>query len=216
MLRPKYLEQLPSSMVELYSQVEQDILANMAARIAAFDLYGPATQWQYQRLIEMGNYRSYIIKSLSSLTGKTEREIKRLLAQAGQETLKFDDAVYRRSGLDPPPLAASPALQAVMDAGMRNTTGLFENLARTTAATATQQFERALDRAWLQVSSGAFSHQEATRMAIQGALLQRNREYYISIRTRRPSGRSRPSGRAHRHQPDGLEVAGSPGRRDGL
>ena len=91
----------------------------------------------------MGNYRSYIIKSLSSLTGKTEREIKRLLAQAGQETLKFDDAVYRRSGLDPPPLAASPALQAVMDAGMRNTTGLFENLARTTAATATQQFERA-------------------------------------------------------------------------
>ena len=30
MLRPKYLEQLPSSMVELYSQVEQDILANMA------------------------------------------------------------------------------------------------------------------------------------------------------------------------------------------
>lgn len=41
MLRPKYLEQLPSSMVELYSQVEQDILANMAARIAAFDLYGP-------------------------------------------------------------------------------------------------------------------------------------------------------------------------------
>ena len=167
MLRPKYLEQLPSSMVELYSQVEQDILANMAARIAAFDLYGPATQWQYQRLIEMGNYRSYIIKSLSSLTGKTEREIKRLLAQAGQETLKFDDAVYRRSGLDPPPLAASPALQAVMDAGMRNTTGLFENLARTTAATATQQFERALDRAWLQVSSGAFSHQEATRMAIK-------------------------------------------------
>ena len=144
MLRPKYLEQLPSSMVELYSQVEQDILANMAARIAAFDLYGPATQWQYQRLIEMGNYRSYIIKSLSSLTGKTEREIKRLLAQAGQETLKFDDAVYRRSGLDPPPLAASPALQAVMDAGMRNTTGLFENLARTTAATATQQFERCL------------------------------------------------------------------------
>ena len=167
MLRPKYLEQLPSSMVELYSQVEQDILANMAARIAAFDLYGPATQWQYQRLIEMGNYRSYIIKSLSSLTGKTEREIKRLLAQAGQETLKFDDAVSRRSGLDPPPLAASPALQAVMDAGMRNTTGLFENLARTTAATATQQFERALDRAWLQVSSGAFSHQEATRMAIK-------------------------------------------------
>lgn len=167
MLKPKYIDLLPSTMLELYSQVEQDILSNMAARIAAFDLYGPATQWQYQKLIEMGNYRSYIVKSLSSLTGKTEREIKRLLAEAGQETLKFDDAIYRHADLDPPPLAASPALQAVMNAGLQNTMGMFENLTRSTAATATQQFERALDRAWLQASTGAFSHQEAVRMAIK-------------------------------------------------
>lgn len=167
MLKPKYLEQLPASMVELYSQVEQDILSNMAARIAAFDLYGPATQWQYQKLIEMGNYRSYIVRSLSSMTGKTEQEIKRLLAEAGQETLRFDDAIYRHAGLDPPPLAASPALQAAMNAGAQSTMGLFENLTRTTADTATQQFERALDRAWLQVSSGAFSHEEAVRMAVK-------------------------------------------------
>ena len=51
MLKPKYIDLLPSTMLELYSQVEQDILSNMAARIAAFDLYGPATQWQYQKLI---------------------------------------------------------------------------------------------------------------------------------------------------------------------
>lgn len=167
MLKPKYLERLPAAMVGLYIQVEQDILSNMAARIAAFDLYGPAAQWQYQKLIEMGNYRSYIVKSLSSLTGKTEQEIKRLLTEAGQETLRFDDAIYAKSGLSPPPLAASPALQTIMAAGVRNTMGLFENLTRTTAATATQQFEKALDRAWLQVNTGAFSHQEAVRMAVK-------------------------------------------------
>lgn len=30
MLKPKYIEQLPAAMVELYSEVEQDILADMA------------------------------------------------------------------------------------------------------------------------------------------------------------------------------------------
>lgn len=34
MLKPKYIEQLPAAMVELYSEVEQDILADMARRIA--------------------------------------------------------------------------------------------------------------------------------------------------------------------------------------
>ena len=46
MLRPEYLERLPDRMVELYAEVEADILCNMARRIAAFDDFIPATQWQ--------------------------------------------------------------------------------------------------------------------------------------------------------------------------
>ena len=167
MLRPKDIERLPAAMVELYSQVEMDALVYMAERIKAVEDFIPASQWQYQKLIEMGNYHSYIVKALASLTGKTETEIKRLIRNAGQKALRFDDAVYRRAGLDPPPLAASPAIQEVMAAGLENTMGLFDNLTRTTANTSTRQFERTLDRAWLQVSTGAFSHQEATRMAIK-------------------------------------------------
>lgn len=167
MLRPRYLERLPDAMVELYSQVEQDILANMAVRIAAFDDFIPAAEGQYAKLIEMGNYHSYVVKALASMMGKTEAEVKRIMERSGAEALRFDDAAYRSAGLDPPPLSASPALQEVLNAGLRSTMGLFENLTRTTANTSTRQLERALDRAWLQVNSGAFSHQETTRMAIK-------------------------------------------------
>ena len=168
MLKPKYLERLSDAMVELYSQVEADILADMARRINAVSDFIPATQWQYQKLIEMGKLHSCIVKAMAALTGKTEAEIRRLMEQAGQKALKFDDSFYRLAGLNPPPLSASPALQAALSAGLESTMGLFDNLTRTTANTATRQFERALDRAWLQVSTGAFSHQEAVRMAIKG------------------------------------------------
>lgn len=167
MLKPKYLGRLPDAMVELYSQVETDILADMAKRISVMDDFTPAAQWQYKKLIEMGNYHSFVVKALAARMGKTEAEVKRILEQAGQKALAFDDGVYRTAGLSPPPLAASPALQAVLNTGLESTMGLFENLTRTTANTSTRQFEKALDRAWLQVNSGAFSHQEATRMAIK-------------------------------------------------
>lgn len=167
MLRPRDIDRLPAALVELYSEVETDILKYMARRMAAFDDFPPAAQWQYRKLIEMGNYHSFVVKALASMTGKTEAEVKRVMERAGRKALRFDHAIYRRTGLDPPPLAASPALQAVINAGLDSTMGLFENLARTTANTSSRQFERALDRAWLQVNSEAFSHQEATRMAVK-------------------------------------------------
>ena len=117
MLKPREIERLPTRMVELYSQAEIDALEYMARRIAAFDDFIPAAQWQYQRLIEMGNYHSYIVKALAAMTNKTEDEIRSIMERSGLKSLRFDSNVYKESGLDPPPLAASQALQAVMRAG---------------------------------------------------------------------------------------------------
>lgn len=167
MLKPKYLERLPGRMLELYSQAEMDILASMAERIAAQDYFIPAVQWQYQKLIEMGNFHSFIVAALAARTGKTRREIERLMKEAGQKSLSFDTDIYRKAGLDPPTLAASPELLAVLQAGIDNTNGLFDNLTRTTAATATRQFERALDRAYMQITTGAFDYNSAVRSAVK-------------------------------------------------
>lgn len=115
----------------------------------------------------MGNCHGWIMQALSAQTGKSRREIERMMEEAGVKAIRQDAAIYKRAGLSPPELAASPELQTVLIYGIRNTEGLFENLTGTTANTATKQFERALDRAWLQVQSGAFSQEEAIRTAIK-------------------------------------------------
>lgn len=167
MLKPKQIDELPEALIELYSQVEMDILADMARRISGMDLFIPSAQWQYKKLIEMGNCHGYIMQALAARTGKARAEIERMMEEAGFKAIKQDAAIYKRAGLSPPELAASSSLQAVLNDGIRNTEGLFENLTGTTANTATRQFERALDRAWLQVQSGAFPQEEAIRGAVK-------------------------------------------------
>lgn len=167
MLKPKYLEQLPIPMIELYSQAEQDILADMARRISTYDYWIPAADWQYQKLIEMGNFHSFIMEALSARTGKSHAELERMMEEAGAKTLAFDTAIYEAHGLSPPPLAESEALRAVLADGLRKTSGLFDNLTATTADTATRQFEHALDRAWLQITSGGFDRNTAIRTAVK-------------------------------------------------
>lgn len=107
MLKPKDLDTLPDSMVELFSQAEEDILADMARRISTYDYWIPAVEHQRKKLVEMGNFHSFILKALSALTGKSETELKWLMQEAGQKALSFDRGIYEEHGLSPPPLAAS-------------------------------------------------------------------------------------------------------------
>ncbi|MEG1120527.1 MAG: phage minor capsid protein, partial [Bacteroidales bacterium] len=44
---------------------------------------------------------------------------------------------------------------------------MFDNLTRTTANTTTHQFEKVLDRAYLQITSGAFDYNSAIRSAVK-------------------------------------------------
>ncbi len=167
MLRPDQIDRYPDRLVALYAEAEADIIADMARRIATFDDFIPAAEWQFRKLWEMGNLQEEILKKLSQATKKSKQELKKLMQDAGIEALNADDAVYRKAGLEPEPLARSPALQAVLLEGLNRTGQLFENLTKTTANTVTKQFENALDRAWLQIMSGAFSHTEAVRMAVK-------------------------------------------------
>lgn len=166
-LTDDFLQELPEPLVELYAEAERRILADMARRINAYDYFIPAADHQKRVLEEMGAARAYILRELAAMTNRTERELVRLMEEAGIEGISDDDAVYRAAGLKPQPLTASRLLQERLAAGYRQTQGLFKNLTRTTAGTASQQFEQALDNAWMMASSGAFSREEAMRTAIK-------------------------------------------------
>lgn len=167
MLTPEQIDKFPNNLVELYSQAEMDIIADIARRISTYDYFIPSAEHQYKKLLEMNLIHDEILKRLSKLTGKTKRELETMMFEAGYESIKFDDNIYKKAGLSPVPIEQSPALLSVLDAGINNTNGLFENLTRTTANTATKQFENILDNAYMQVTSGAFDTNTAIRNAIK-------------------------------------------------
>ena len=167
MLTPEYLDSLPEPVLKLFRQVEEDILEDMARRISKMEAVTATADWQRWRLEQLGETREFIYYHLQRLTGKTQGELNALFQEAGGTALYYDDQIYRAFGLTPGKANENPELLQLLNAGARQTQQSFQNLTRTTANTATQQFERALDRAWLQVSSGAFNYQAAIRTAIK-------------------------------------------------
>ncbi len=167
MLTPEQLDHYPDALVELWARTEQSIIADMARRINGFDLFIPSAQWQLAKVKEMGQVEEYILQELAAQSYRSWDDLKALMIEAGMKTLEFDDHIYERAGLRPAALKNSPALQAVLLAGLDKTNGLFRNLTNSAAAAGSRQFERALDLAYMQVTTGAFSHTEAIKNAIK-------------------------------------------------
>ena len=168
MLTPEYLEAMPEPVLTLYREAELAILRNMAERIAKYDYWIPTADWQNMKLKEAGITQEEILRILSQYTGKTEEALRELMQQATTEGLRSDVAVYEAAGETVPPISESEPLVQTLNAGFRATRQTMRNLTKTTANTATQQFERALDAAWMQVRSGAMSYDQAIRNAVKG------------------------------------------------
>ncbi len=154
MITPEYLEQCPDRLVEIYEQAERDIIADMARKISKYDYFSSAAEWQAMKLQEMGLTYKEIQKRLAKASGKTKAEIVRLLKEAGVKELKDDGVKPTQSTVN------------TLNAGLSKTLGTFDNLTRTTATQGTRQISQALDRAYAQVSSGAFSQETAVKNAI--------------------------------------------------
>ena len=168
MLSPSYLDSLPNHLVLLFQQLEDDILRDVARRIGKMDALTPTANWQLWRYQQTEAVRKDVVKLLARYTGKSEAEIRRLMQEAATAALEAEDEIYYHYGKEPTPFEESAPLQNLLNAGYQQTAGSFSNLTATTANTVSGAFEQALDRAWLQVSSGAFDYKTAVKRAVDG------------------------------------------------
>ena len=166
MLPPSYLDQMPDAFVQLWQQVEEQILQDVARRIGKMDAVTPTANWQLWRYQQTEAVRNDVVKLLAKYTGKSETAIRKLLLQTATEALEREDAIYYHYDMEPPPFEESAALNNLLDAGARQTCGTWQNLTATTANTVTGAFERTLDAAWLKVSTGAFDYKTAVKQAV--------------------------------------------------
>ncbi len=166
MLAPDYLDHAPDRLVLLWQQVEDDILRDVARRISKMEALTPTANWQLWRYEQTEALRQDVVKKLARYTGKSEAEIRRLMQEAATRAMEAEDEIYYHYGKEPTPFADNATLQALLNAGYQQTAGTFHNLTATTANTVSGQFEAALDRAHLKVSSGAFDYKSAIKSSV--------------------------------------------------
>jgi len=167
MLTFRLLDDAGDAVVRLIAETEQALINDMARRIGRLAEVTPATNWQALRLELLGTGQERIVRELARTLNATEQRIIELFDEAATRTLETDNRLFRSAGYNPVPLAENAYLQQIIRSGLIKTQEEYQNLALTTANTATRQFERALDLAYHEIISGGYTYQQAIRDGIR-------------------------------------------------
>lgn len=166
MLTPEYLEHVSDKAIELYNNLEFRILEDIARRLVNAGTMTESARWQIKVAQESGLLYEYIVNLVASYMGQSEEVVKQIFEEASIESLKFDDAIYKKIGLNPIPIKQSESMLNILTSTLRNTNQQLYNLTMTTALSAQHQFINACNSAYIDVTSGAFDYNTAIFNAI--------------------------------------------------
>ena len=168
----------------LYESLELEIIEEIATRIAKVGYANTVVLNDIQIAQEMGVLYQDIISLVAKYNNSTYEEVAKIFEEAGAKTLKFDDKIYTEAGLNPLPITQSPGMVQILNATIEKTAGNLQNLVMTTANTSQTQFYNAMNKSYMEVSTGVKSYTQSILDAIDDISSQGAEITY-------PSGRKR-------------------------
>ena len=168
MLAPDYLSGAPSGLIDLFGELEEYIIRDIARRVAKTGAITDTALWQTARLQELGAGLAEIDREVARILNRSEDGIEKLLNEAVNRSLGYDDDIYRRAGLDPDALGMSQYIRDYITAVSQQTQGMFVNFTQSMGFKTpigfkpiAQYYQHALDLAHLKIASGAIDYRPA-------------------------------------------------------
>ena len=175
MLTEKDFKLIEKQAAELYGNLELEIIEEISKRIVSVGYANTVVYNDVAILQEMGILYDDIIEIVARYNEMSAPEIRAIFEKAGIKSLKRDDTIYKMAGLNPKGL--NPSMQQLLSATAKKTSNNLSNLTMTTANTSQMQFLNAMNKAYMEVSTGTKSYSQAITDTIkdiskQGAQIQ--------------------------------------------
>ena len=166
-LSPQYYDGCTNDVLNLYAELEDRIIADVVRRIVKTGDITETAKWQLRQAQQMGLLYDDIINNIAKSTNKTDIEIKKMFENAGVETVNNDNRLHIQAGKSPLDIRQSESMLQILNGVYKNSLTDLKNLTGTTASTSQTAYYQACNSAFMMVSSGAFSYQQALRTVIQ-------------------------------------------------
>ena len=184
MITPEQWDLIGKQANKIYNQLELEIIQEIAERIANVGYANTVVLNDILIAQEMGLMYQDIIQLVAKYNETSASQIKDTFETAGVKSLEYDDKIYKLAGLTPMPLKQSTSMWQYLEATALKTHNNLNKLVMTTASSAQTQFYNAMNKAYMEVSTGVKSYSQSITDTIKELS---NQGSYITY----PSGQHR-------------------------
>lgn len=178
MLTPEQLKELPERLQGLLETLEDDVIKDIARRIAKVGKITPTADWQIKILAGNAVSKERILRRIAELLDANLEDIEQLFDEAMGLSYAQDKAIYAQAGIE---ITQPAAMTTFIAAAKRQTLDEFINITRTLAFNGigiinfydkvtldvANAYIASLDKATLDTASGVFSYREAVKRAVK-------------------------------------------------
>lgn len=162
MLKPDYFYGKTDKLVEMYQDLENWIISDIATRLIKSGELSGTFDRELWKLQQMGLHNTEIVKRISEMSGKSRNEVRRLLRDSVMTSFSDDKEVLTQISASDiiSPLKNNMAILA-MNAELIKTSGELDNLTKTTINQTQKDLLNMLNEVDYRVASGMQSYSSA-------------------------------------------------------
>ena len=167
MLTPEYLNMIEfNDVVQLYNQLNIDITADIISRVSQMDYITSTTKEQMKVILQTNGAEIFneALEKTLMLSAETKEALKLIFKNMAKEDIEGYKELYEYRDK---PFKLSESQYKILNEGLRQTSRVLKNFTNTIAFSSKQMYVDAVDQAYFQVASGAFSYDTAISMACQ-------------------------------------------------
>lgn len=171
MIRDIQIDEMIQPIIDIYNQMELDLIVEIAERFKNYNTVSGSLEWQIKKLNELGALNKSAIKIISKYSGKSEQTIKNMIEQAGMANIDaellntaYDNGMIK---VDPVKMMQSPTIRATLEHSYKELNKTYR-LIQTKAVESTRKaYIQTLNTAYIDVASGTYDYQTAIKKAVR-------------------------------------------------
>ncbi len=164
------IDEMIQPILNLYNQMEMDLMVEIAKRFASYDEIVGSLEWQLKKLDELGGVNKNLVKIIKQYSDMTEPQIERILQKAGYVNLDIDalEKAFELgvSAVDPIVLMQSENIAQIINLSYKSLKDTFSMINTKALERAKQKYLNILNTAYLDTATGIHSYQDSINNAI--------------------------------------------------
>lgn len=164
------LENLIKPLVNIYSDLELELIKDIAVRLNTYDGVKGTLKWNIDKLEELGGFNKDNLKLLSKYSKKSQSEIKRILKNVGYNisTLSNEKNIVTDETLKTATSSIynSVAIKNIVDETIKETNTIMETIQTKAIESAKKEYMQILTDSYIKVSSSVYSYDKVIKEAL--------------------------------------------------